>query len=193
MPYKCHRGDLSEATDARAPQSSPTLGRKLPGPFNSRCAREPRTIRRPELRPPGTQPRRRAELRLAAPRARPRYRSPTGPWHGGADAHHGTPVVPPNAKHAARGRACRSLQGGGRASRSSTSERFDSACVRRILRPGQFTHWNGALGAHGAVRPRSNRPPELAAICACATRRCGGRLFRPARATSRRRTTRHPH
>ena len=103
------------------------------------------------------------------------------------------PVVPPNAQPAARGRACRSLQGGGRASRSSTSERFDSDCVRRILRPGQFTHWNGALGAHGAVRPRSNRPPELAAICACATRRCGGRLFRPARATSRRRTTRHPH
>ena len=33
MPYECHRGDLSEATEARAPQSSPTLGRKLPGPL----------------------------------------------------------------------------------------------------------------------------------------------------------------
>jgi hypothetical protein len=79
------------------------------------------------------------------------------------------PVVPPNAKPAARGRACRSLQGGGRAWRSSTSERFDSDCVRRILRPGQFTHCNGALGAPGAVRPRGNRPPELAANSACAS------------------------
>ena len=33
VPYKCHRGDLSEATEARAPQSSPTLGRRLPGPL----------------------------------------------------------------------------------------------------------------------------------------------------------------
>ena len=60
----------------------------------SQCAREPRTSRPPELSPPGTQRRLRADARRAAPRAHPRYRSPSGPWHGVADAHHGTPRRP---------------------------------------------------------------------------------------------------
>jgi len=169
VPYKCHRGDLSEATEARAPQSSPTLGRKLPGPLvdalGSRGLAGGPSFRRQDR-----------SLGFAPMLNEPRHARLLGAGHlqalGTEHLTHTTqrPVVPPNAKPAARGRACGALQGVGRASRSSLSGHCDSFSSRRIRRRGQFSHWNGAVGGLGVGRSRGNRPRRLASVCDCTTR-----------------------
>ena len=81
---------------------------------------------------------------------------------------------PPSAKPAARGWACRAVQGARRAWRSSASERCHSESSRRSRRPGQFSLCNGVVDSLGFTGPRGDRPPRLAAIFACTTRSSGG-------------------